>query len=207
MYKVFVNDIPIILSTEENIGKEYASFPIKEADLDDLIKKIKKGKLFYVNLYHKKEAKLIKHLRKKLKPIIAAGGVVYNNKKEILFIFKKGRWDLPKGKADDGEKLEWTAMRETEEETGVKNLKVNRFLQVTYHIVKENGKNRLKETHWFEMQTDYEGKLTPSLEEGITKAKWKNFEKTQKALRKSYENIKLLFPKEYLIMHPLDRKV
>ena len=55
------------------------------------------------------------------------------------------------------------------------------------------------------MQTKYDGDLRPQTNEGIKKAKWKNFEKTQKALTNSYENIKLLFPKEYLTTHPNDR--
>ena len=205
MYKVFVNDIPIILSTQENIGKEYTSLPIKEVKLKRIIKQIEKGELFYINLYHKKEEKLLKHLKKKLKTIVAGGGLVYNDRGEILFIYRKKRWDLPKGKADDGEKIEWTAMREVEEETGVKELKINRFLQTTYHIQKRNGEYKLKETHWFEMHTGYGGELVPEESEGITKAVWKNFEKSQKALQKSYENIKLLFPKEYLTTHPKDR--
>ena len=205
MYKVFVNDIPIILSTEKEIGSEYTSIPIKEAKIKKLIQQIEDGKLFYVNLYHKKEKKLLKHLRRKLKTIVAGGGMVYNGNKEILFIKRKGRWDLPKGKAENGEKIEWTAMREVEEETGVKDLQIVRFLQVTYHILKRGGEYKLKETHWFEMHTDYDGELVPEEDEEITKVKWKNFEKSQKALRKSYENIKLLFPKEYLTTHPKDR--
>lgn len=207
MYKVFVNDIPIILSTEKEIGKEYTSIPIKEANIKRIIKKIENGELFYINLYHKKEKKLLEHLKSKLKVIIAGGGLVYNDKKEILFIKRKKRWDLPKGKADDGEKIEWTAMREVEEETGVKHLKITKYLQTTYHILKRDNEYKLKETHWFEMHTSYDGELIPELSEEITKVKWKNFEKAQKALQKSYENIKLLFPKEYLTTHPKDREV
>jgi hypothetical protein len=57
------------------------------------------------------------------------------------------------------------------------------------------------------MKTSYEGELIPQEKEGITKVKWKDFEQSQKALKKSYENIKLLFPKEYLIQHPKNRVV
>ena len=63
----------------------------------------------------------------------------------------------------------------------------------------------MKVTYWYEMYTDFEGELSPEKSEGIKKAKWKNFEKSQKALQDSYENIKLLFPKEYLTTHPNDR--
>jgi len=84
-------------------------------------------------------------------------------------------------------------------------LEVRRFLTKTYHVFKRNDKFKLKITYWFEMFSDYTGPLIPEPSEGIKKVRWKNFEKSQKALQDSYENIKLLFPKEYLIPHPNDR--
>ena len=205
MYKVFVKDIPIILSTEKNIGKQYKSIPIKLARLKKIIRQINDGKMLYVNLYHKNPEKLEKFLFKKLKVVEAGGGMVFNAKKEILFIRRNGKWDLPKGKVEKGESYEAAAVRETVEETGVQDLVVKRFLTKTYHVFKRNEKFKLKVTYWYEMHTEFEGDLTPEASEGIKKVKWKNFEKTQKALQDSYENIKLLFPKEYLTTHPNDR--
>lgn len=207
MYKVFINDVPIILSTQRKIGARYEAYPIKHVDFEKLIKEIESGKIQFVNLYHKKEEKLLKHLKKKLKLITAAGGLVFNQKKEVLFIHRKGRWDLPKGGVEKNESLEEAAIREVQEETGVKNLKITRFIDTTYHILKRKGKYKLKETYWFEMKTDYTGELVPQKAEGIKKAKWKNFDKTQIAIQNSYENIKLLFPAEYLVKHPVDRIV
>jgi ADP-ribose pyrophosphatase YjhB (NUDIX family) len=204
MYKVFVNDVPIILSTQENTGSQYINIHIKKAKIKKLIHEVEAGELNYINLYHKKEDKLLKHLKKKLKVIVAAGGLVYNSQKEILFIYRNKKWDLPKGKAEKDENIEETAIREVEEETHVQGLTIVRFLQITYHIINRNGKYKLKETHWYEMKTDFQGKLIPEASEGIKKAKWKNFEKSQRALLKSYANIKLLFPKEYLLQHPND---
>ncbi|WP_203296705.1 NUDIX hydrolase [Luteirhabdus pelagi] len=205
MYKVFVKDIPIILSTKKNIGAQYTSIPLKLARFKKLIKKINKGKLLYVNLYHRNEEKLEKFLRKKLPVVEAAGGMVYNSKKEILFIYRKKRWDLPKGRIEKKESHEEAAIREVEEETGIKGLEIRKFLTTTYHVFKRGGKYKLKITYWYEMYSDFDGEFTPEKSEDITKVKWKNFEKSQKALRKSYENIKLLFPKEYLTTHPNDR--
>ena len=205
MYKVFVKDIPIILSTNKKIGSQYTSMPLKIVNFKKLIKKISNGELHYINLYHKKEEKLEKFLKKKLPVVQAAGGLVYNHKKEILFIYRNSKWDLPKGGVENNETIEEAAVREVEEETGVQHLKIKDFIAKTYHVFKRNGEFKLKITHLYEMYTDYDGHLTPQLEEGIKKAKWKNFEKSQKALRDSYENIKLLFPKEYLTTHPKDR--
>lgn len=205
MYKVFVKEIPIILSTEKNIGKQYTSIPLKEVRFKKLIKKINNGELLYINIYHKNPEKLERFLLKKIKVVEAAGGMVYNKNKEILFIRRNSKWDLPKGKIEKGETHEQAAIRETEEETGVKNLEIKSFLMKTYHVFKRNEKFRLKVTYWYEMYTDYDGPLIPEASEGIKKVKWKNFEKSQKALLDSYENIKLLFPKEYLTTHPNDR--
>ena len=205
MYKVFVNDVPIILSTEKYIGKNYTSIPIKRADLKKIIKKVAKGELNYINLYHPKEHKLLKHLKKKLPVVIAGGGLVRNEKGEILFIKRNGKWDLPKGKLEKRETIKECAVREVMEETGVKDLKLGDLLQVTYHVFKRNNKFKLKETHWYNMYMEYAAELIPQPSEGIKKVRWRNFEKAQKSLLKSYENIKLLFPKEYLITHPKDR--
>jgi len=205
MYKVFVKDIPIILSCKKNIGSQYTSFPLKEVDFNLLIEKILSGELHYVNLFHKNEGKLEKHLRKKLPVVEAAGGLVYNQKKEILFIYRNSKWDLPKGGVEKKETYEIAAIREVEEETGVEGLEIKDFIMKTYHIFKRNDTFKLKITYWYEMYTEFKGELTPQLDEGIKKAKWKNFEKSQKALQDSYENVKLLFPKEYLTTHPNDR--
>ena len=140
MYKVFVKDIPIILSTEKNIGKQYTSIPLKFARFKKLIKKINKGKLIYVNLYHKNEEKLERFLRKKLPVVEAAGGLVYNNKREILFIYRNGKWDIPKGRIEKNESHQEAAVREVEEETGIEGLEVKKFLTTTYHVFKRNGK-------------------------------------------------------------------
>lgn len=205
MYKVFVNDVPIILSTEKKIGNQYTTVPLKEVKFKKLIKKINDGNLQYVNLYHKNEEKLERFLLKKLPVVEAGGGMVFNAKKEILFIRRNKKWDLPKGKIEKGETHQEGAVRETEEETGVKGLEVRSFITKTYHVFKRNGKFKLKVTYWYKMYSDYTGELVPEANEGITKVRWKNFEKSQKALTESYENIKLLFPKEYLTTHPNDR--
>ena len=193
MYKVFVNDVPIILSTEKEIGTQYTSIPIKKVKIKKLIKKVAKGELLYVNLYHKKEEKLLKHLKKKLKTIVAGGGLVYNPKGEILFIYRNDRWDLPKGKVDKGETIKDAAIREVEEETGVKKLKIDSLLKKTYHIFKRNGTYKLKETHWFLMTSKYKGTLVPQCNENIELAEWRPASDIPKLMENSYENIKTLF--------------
>ena len=105
---------------------------------------------------------------------------------------RKGKWDLPKGKVDKQETIEAAALREVEEETGVQNLKLGSFIQVTYHIFKRGLKYKLKETFWYEMHTDFSKELVPQIKENITKAVWKTPQETEKALQNTYPNIKLL---------------
>jgi len=135
-------------------------------------------------------------LKTKIKVNNAGGGLVYNKKGEVLFIFRGGKWDLPKGGMNKNEAIENTAIREVEEETGVNGLRITNKLQKTYHIFKRNGKYRLKITEWFEMHTEFEGTPVGQIEEGIEKVAWLNPDQIEEALKNSYENIKLLFEEE-----------
>ena len=83
--------------------------------------------------FHGKLEELKKAFFKKFTIVQAAGGMVKNEKNETLLIFRRGKWDLPKGKLDKGESLEECAVREVEEETGLKNVKLVSPLIITYH--------------------------------------------------------------------------
>ena len=109
---------------------------------------------------------------KKFTLILAGGGIVKNSENKILMIFRRGKWDLPKGKLDKGEKIEDCAIREVEEETGLKDVQLNFPLLVTYHTYHEGTKFILKESHWFTMIVTAEQKLTPQTEEDIFDIKW-----------------------------------
>ena len=104
--------------------------------------------------------------------IEAAGGLVRNENKELLTIFRNGVWDLPKGKVEKGELIEEAAVREVEEETGVK---IHKYyadsIQKVYHVYSLKKKLVLKETSWFIMSAK-SMILLPQREEGITKVCW-----------------------------------
>ena len=192
MYKVFVNDKPIVLTTVVSKETDFKNYLLKSVKIGKVIRDLNKSSIKEVRLIGKKEDKLIKNFLKKLPKVIAGGGKVYNDKGDILFIFRNGKWDLPKGKIDGKETIEAAALREVEEETGVKDLKIIKPLETTYHIFKRNGRHRIKITKWFEMQSSFTGELVPEEIEGITKVEWLNPEQTQKALENSYANIKEL---------------
>ncbi|MFL0352085.1 NUDIX hydrolase [Xanthomarina sp. GH4-25] len=192
MHKVFVNDKPIVLTTKVEKEKGFKNFPLKTVNLKKIIRELNSTSLKEVRLIHKNEEKLLKKFLKKLPNVIAGGGKAYNDKGEILFIFRNNKWDLPKGKTEKKEAIEETAIREVEEETGVNGLEIVKPLETTYHIFKRNGRNKIKITYWFEMKTNYNGKLEPQENEGITKVAWLDKEQVEKALENSYANIKSL---------------
>ena len=199
MYKVFVNDKPLFLTNE--IGKEtdFQLFLLESVDIPQLIGSMFRDKVKNAYLYHPDEKEIFKKLKAKLKVAKAAGALVYNKRGEVLFIHRNGKWDLPKGGIEKGEKRKAAAEREVEEETGVKGLRIIRKLQKTYHIFRRHNIYRLKITYWFEAHTDYDGPLQAQAEEGIDKVAWLNPQQVREALQNSYENIKLLFEEEQAV--------
>ena len=190
MYKVFVNDKPLFLTNEIVKETDFQLFLLESVDIHQLIVKMFQNKIQKAYLYHPDEKEIMKMLKEKIPVNKAGGGLVYNKKREVLFILRNGKWDLPKGGIEKGEDIDQTAIREVEEETGVSGLKINNKLQKTYHVFIRNGKYKLKIVHWFEMQTDFEGIPMPQEEEGIEKVAWLNPDEIKEALKNSYENIK-----------------
>ena len=193
MYKVFVNDRSLFLTNEILKETDFQFFLLDSVDIEQVIVKMFQNKIHNAYLYHPDEKEIMKKLKSKIPVNKAGGGLVYNQNGDVLFIFRNGKWDLPKGGIKKEELIEACAIREVEEETGVSGLKIGTKLQKTYHIFKRNGVYKLKITHWFEMSTDFEGIPVGQLEEGIEKVAWLNPEQIKEALKNSYENIKLLF--------------
>ena len=189
MYKVFVNQSLIVLTSQIPFGSKINIYSLKEISIDEIITKCKKHKTIF--LYHKKSKKLLPLFLKKIKVIKAGGGIVKNSLNQILFIYRRNKWDLPKGKMDAGESIDQTAIREVYEETGAKDLEIINLNAVTYHVFKNDNKFFLKETTWYNMKSNNSSNLIPEEKEGITKVVWKN--KVEILKKKNiYPNIKLL---------------
>ena len=137
-----------------------------------MIHEMQQEKIHAGVFYHPDLEELKKAFFKKFTLITAAGGLVRNEKNQTLLIFRKGKWDLPKGKLDKKEKLEDCALREVEEETGIKGAKIIEALDITYHTYHEGARFILKDSHWFLMKVSGEQKLTPQTEEDITEIRW-----------------------------------
>ncbi len=125
--------------------------------------------------------------------IRAAGGLVFNDANELLMIFRRGKWDLPKGKVEAGEDVVTAALREVKEETGVSAEVMGERKFFRYHTYSTYGTPMLKETVWFEMQALPGQQLAPQSEEDIAQAVWVPIVEVDDKLRNSYESVRDLW--------------
>ncbi len=125
--------------------------------------------------------------------IEASGGLVTNNTGALLVIERLGVWDLPKGKIDAGETPKEAAVREVEEECGLKDLQITKGLPDTYHCYELKGKRILKRTYWFAMHHIGNKYPKPQHEEDITTAKFMNMEEVKNAMQRTYPSLLPLF--------------
>ncbi len=193
MYKVFINDLLIVLKSESidnaadtevitignpDIMKGFISQLLSENITGDKI------------LVSSNEDELFDVFSSCFKVINAAGGLVLNKNSKVLFIKRFGLWDFPKGKMEKGESPEETAIREVEEETSVRGLEITNQLPSTWHIYKLKQNWVLKKTFWFEMRTDSDSKLFPQKKEDIETAEWRNPEEAEELLKLSYRSLR-----------------
>ncbi|WEK71476.1 MAG: NUDIX domain-containing protein [Candidatus Chryseobacterium colombiense] len=193
MYKVFVNEKKLLLSKQpENLEKvlDYENVTSLEIALDLL----ENTSVKELNVFGENIDKIWTEFQNLFRIIEAAGGIVNDTDGKILFIKRLGKWDLPKGKMEKGESREESAVREIEEETGLKGVELVRFINTTYHIyIERNGDKVLKCTHWFEMNFKGEDTSKPQIEEGITEVAWKNTSQIEEEVFPStFKNIKLI---------------
>lgn len=123
--------------------------------------------------------------------ITAGGGVVYNKREQVLLMKRLGKWDLPKGKADKGEKFRQTAAREVTEECNIEVV-VRKKVCTTWHTYRLHGKRMLKCTKWYKMDCLNDKYMTPQLEESIEELRWMNKPEIADAMGNSYESIRFV---------------
>jgi len=193
MYDVFVNKklLRIDKNSDSSFDLEVNYSGIKQ--LESFVEKLEAGDVDSILLLSDHPDEVIKDFSKIAEVRVAAGGKVKNKQGDVLFIFREGVWDLPKGFVEQGESLEQGAIREVEEETGVLRVEIIDKIKTTYHTYRYKGKLVLKISHWFDMKTSSNDKLVPQVEEGITDVQWLDNAGVKSALKNTWENIKLLF--------------
>ncbi|HHP7242385.1 MAG TPA: NUDIX hydrolase [Cyclobacteriaceae bacterium] len=209
--KIFINDIIVEISkknadsqaqsiSEINFKKNLheinqlpAHIIISDASNGDMVGIIKKltcekiDTLKTISLIASDPLKTFDFIQSKLTIVNAAGGLV-TKQDRILFIYRKNLWDLPKGKIEKKEKPELAALREVEEETGVK-ANLGKLIGSTLHTYYRSDKYYLKKTSWYAMDCFDDKNIKPQSEEEITALRWMTKNEAIEAAKKTYKSI------------------
>lgn len=187
------NSLPKDIKTRESVviecGKEWQN----SLDFPSLLEQKAGADNIFLLSKDKKTEKVFEQFTRQFFFVKAAGGIVRNEDGQTLFIYRNGVWDLPKGHVENGETDEQAAIREVEEETGLKPLSIRVFAGFTYHTYYMNRRWELKQTAWYFMQSSKQNAITPQREEGIEKAVWIKQSEIADILRHSYPSIQELF--------------
>ena len=176
------NDICHVYKNKKALAKRIKMFEESESDEE------RKERLFVV---HNDVNELFDAFKDCFKNVEAAGGLVKLHDGRMLFIKRLGKWDLPKGKAEKGETLPETAIREVMEECGLKKKPViTGELMHTFHTYHEDGKHILKHTVWYSMLYEGDENLHPQFSENITQAVWFSENQLNVVLQNTYQSIK-----------------
>ena len=200
MYKVFINNSVLLFQDSDQKKMNY-SLTIINPSKDELLRTIQKleleSEVHKVLVICNDLNSTWKLFMENYSLIVAAGGVVKNNLDEILMIYRNDKWDLPKGKVEKNEAIPIAAIREVEEECGINSIDIVASLPPTFHTYSLNGKRILKRTDWFSMRTNYNKKLTPQIEEGITAVRWVKENELGQLSQKTYASIVDVFENLY----------
>ncbi|MCW3121306.1 MAG: hydrolase [Flavipsychrobacter sp.] len=196
--KIYFNDKPLILTTDkasyirDNPGAEaYISYSAATRDnYKQAVVEMGESYVKGVIVEDGSEEVLSDTLQRMYRPIDAGGGIAYNEQGAILMIYRRGKWDLPKGKLDAGENIEDCSLREVKEETGLEQLALGEKICDTYHIYTLRSEQMLKRTAWYKMKGTSADKLKPQKEENILEARWVKEEELPPLAAKSYEAIR-----------------
>lgn len=197
MTTIYFDDRPLIIKKRianlEKADEQKQQHKIY-ADPDDeairrLMQEMMTNKALTATIYSSNPDQTMSQIEANFTKILAAGGLVIAAPDQMMLIFRKGKWDLPKGKLDDGETLEACAVREIEEETGVRQLELKGFLHKTFHTYTEKARGMLKETHWYHLTT-HPQPLQAQTDEGIDQCIWVDDRNLANFTRNMHQSVK-----------------
>jgi 8-oxo-dGTP pyrophosphatase MutT (NUDIX family) len=198
MYKIYINEVEVILKPTLSVtladtgaaGSVVVKYTGNKKHLLDYINVLEKSIKSEKFIIHSDDfAKLKSDFKSHFTEIEAGGGLVKNEKGEYLFIYRRGSWDLPKGKIEPMETKREATLREIFEETGIKKMQIVKKLMVTRHTYRSNvGKRIIKKSHWYLIKTSKQP-LQPQLTEDIERADWMTMDRFFSKNRQVYPNI------------------
>lgn len=196
-YTIYFADKSLTISRKEPINEHSDRVLVRRFSFGETITRAKILQFFDISnnlwLILSDPDRAFADLEREFVAVEAAGGVVRREDGAVLMIYRNGRWDLPKGRCEAGERVEESALREVEEETAVEGLRLVRPLCQTLHAYNLYGRWELKRTHWFEMATASMAPLQPQQEEGITRAEWLTSAELQALLPGCFPTIRKVF--------------
>ncbi|RFS20572.1 NUDIX domain-containing protein [Chitinophaga silvatica] len=195
---IYLNERPLLLCADSSpIPAHLSNAKIYEnpdyQKMESVLQKLENGKKEAAIFVAPDVKQLLKKVTLHFTPIVAAGGLITNPAGEILMLFRRGKWDLPKGKQDPGEDLETCAIREIKEETGLYSITLEHKLTETFHYYPMKNKKVLKHTYWYKMLFTGTELTIPQIEEDIQDIEWIKPENINKYLKYSYANIREVF--------------
>lgn len=202
-YKIFHNHTVFLLLKESDLAEINQSYFLTEIidessilSFPDLFESTWSDSESYIAIICKKPKHTLKQVYKQTEKVIAAGGIVKNAIGSFLFIYRKGFWDLPKGKLEKGEKINLCAKREVIEETGLKTVEIiekfkypNFKQSYTLHTYNRKNKWKTKPSYWYYMETEGCPELQPQIEEDIERAIWLSLEEIEEIQLQAYPAI------------------
>ena len=152
-----------------------------------------------VKVYRSPDIERLKNIYLSDKPaILAAGGMVFNPDGDLLMMLRKGMWDMPKGKLDEGESIENCAFREVMEETGLSSISLGEKLTITYHTYYYQEKLVVKPAHWYKMYFNGLELPNPQIEEDISEIRWVKKDEAKKLMSNMFPSIQEMIIRHYL---------
>jgi ADP-ribose pyrophosphatase YjhB (NUDIX family) len=185
-YKVFIEEKVIYFTKEEIAG-----LPKYEGLEPENFQALKESLVEPIYQFVSPNPKsALKYFFSNFKKIKAAGGIVKSDDQQ-LFIKRNGKWDMPKGKMEKGEKPRETAIREIQEECGLKgNLTIDSKLMKTFHCYFMFDESVLKKTTWFVLNYDGSKIVKAQAEEGITEVVWLKKNQLAKVKKNTYSSVR-----------------
>jgi 8-oxo-dGTP pyrophosphatase MutT (NUDIX family) len=195
---IYLNERPLILSSSlQDVPAPYSDAPVytepDDAVISKTLKALEKGSITAAVFLQADTRPLLEAVKSRFTIFVAGGGLVTNPEAEVLLMFRRGKWDLPKGKQDEGESIEDCALREVTEETGLHHISLDGKITETYHYYPQKEQKVLKYTHWYRMQFSGDELTVPQIEEDIQDIQWVKPANLGKYLKYSYQNIADVF--------------
>ncbi|RPD41613.1 NUDIX domain-containing protein [Chitinophaga barathri] len=191
---IYINEKPLVIAgLQQHLSPEFVNaatlFSPSDEETAQTIRLLDKGELPMAVLRSPNPETVLAQVKSHFTEFVAAGGLITNATGEVLLMFRRGKWDMPKGKLDDGETLEQCALREVQEETGLRNVRLGHLITETYHYYPLKEKKVLKHSYWYRMYFTGTELTIPQIEEDIMDIQWIRPDNLGKYMQYSYQNI------------------